>query len=209
MSLNDIKNFREGCVKPPTVIGQFHTLFLPSIQMFFLRVLGFAVHGNEALRSSCDPDEREINRFCYNQFRPITPQVLWALQLVVVLVPDATFHLHVACKSNQECLLQRPIYTIHIPPVLLRINLELLRIKNPEVISFWLQVHHFGFQIKPFYPCDTESLGKKTIIKCMGPEHFEKTGFLIAMYTFTVITMILCVTEVFEIIFRLCFLIKQ
>lgn len=62
-------------MKPPTVIGQFHTLFFGSVRMFFLGVLGFAVYGNEALHFSCDPDKREINLFCYNQFRPITPQV--------------------------------------------------------------------------------------------------------------------------------------
>lgn len=44
--------------------------------MFFLGVLGFAVYGNEALHFSCDPDKREVNLFCYNQFRPITPQVI-------------------------------------------------------------------------------------------------------------------------------------
>lgn len=62
-------------VKPPTVVGQFHTLFFGSVRMFFLGVLGFAVYGNEALHFSCEPDKREINLFCYNQFRPITPQV--------------------------------------------------------------------------------------------------------------------------------------
>ncbi|KAM8788106.1 putative gap junction epsilon-1 protein [Rhynchonycteris naso] len=205
MSLNYIKNFYEGCVKPPTVISQFHTLFFGSIRMFFLGVLGFAVYGNEALHFSCDPDKREINLFCYNQFRPITPQVFWALQLVIVLVPGATFHLYAACKSiNQECILQKPIYTvIYILSVVLRISLE--------VIAFWLQIHLFGFQVKPLYLCDAASLEKKyTIIKCMVPEHFEKTIFLIAMYTFTVITMVLCVAEVFEIIFRrLYFLIKH
>ncbi|XP_036105026.1 putative gap junction epsilon-1 protein [Molossus molossus] len=205
MSLNYIKNFYEGCVKPPTVIGQFHTLFFGSIRMFFLGVLGFAVYGNEALHFSCDPDKREINLFCYNQFRPITPQVFWALQLVIVLAPGATFHLYAACKSiSEECILQKPIYTVmYIISVLLRISLE--------VISFWLQIHLFGFQVKPLYLCDAGSLGKKfTVIKCMVPEHFEKTIFLIAMYTFTVITMVLCVAEIFEIIFRrLCLLIKQ
>uniref|UniRef100_A0A4W2CXC6 Gap junction epsilon-1 protein n=1 Tax=Bos indicus x Bos taurus TaxID=30522 RepID=A0A4W2CXC6_BOBOX len=205
MSLNYIKNFYEGCMKPPTVIGQFHTLFFGSVRMFFLGVLGFAVYGNEALHFSCDPDKREINLFCYNQFRPITPQVFWALQLVIVLVPGAIFHLYAACKSiNQECILQKPIYTvIYILSVLLRISLE--------VVAFWLQIHLFGFQVKPLYLCDAVSLGKKlTIIKCMVPEHFEKTIFLIAMYTFTAITIVLCVAEIFEIIFRrLCFLISQ
>ncbi|XP_058939179.1 putative gap junction epsilon-1 protein [Kogia breviceps] len=205
MSLNYIKNFYEGCMKPPTVIGQFHTLFFGSVRMFFLGVLGFAVYGNEALHFSCDPDKREINLICYNQFRPITPQVFWALQLVTVLVPGAIFHLYAACKSiNQECILQKPIYTvIYILSVLLRISLE--------VVAFWLQIHLFGFQVKPLYLCDAVSLGKKfTTVKCMVPEHFEKTIFLIAMYTFTVITIVLCVAEIFEIIFRrLCFLIRQ
>ncbi|XP_029079303.1 putative gap junction epsilon-1 protein [Monodon monoceros] len=205
MSLNYIKNFYEGCMKPPTVIGQFHTLFFGSVRMFFLGVLGFAVYGNEALHFSCDPDKREINLICYNQFRPITPQVFWALQLVIVLVPGAIFHLYAACKSiNQECILQKPNYTvIYILSVLLRISLE--------VVAFWLQIHLFGFQVKPLYLCDAVSLRKKfTTIKCMVPEHFEKTIFLIAMYTFTVITIVLCVAEIFEIIFRrLCFLIKQ
>lgn len=57
------------------MIGQFHTLFFGSVRMFFLGVLGFAVYGNEALHFSCLPDRRELNVFCYNQFRPITPQV--------------------------------------------------------------------------------------------------------------------------------------
>ncbi|XP_048364412.1 putative gap junction epsilon-1 protein isoform X2 [Sphaerodactylus townsendi] len=74
MSLNYIKNFYEGCLRPPTVIGQFHTLFFGSVRMFFLGVLGFAVYGNEALHFSCEPDRREVNLLCYNQFRPITPQ---------------------------------------------------------------------------------------------------------------------------------------
>ncbi|XP_049730261.1 putative gap junction epsilon-1 protein [Elephas maximus indicus] len=203
MSLNYIKNFYEGCVKPPTVIGQFHTLFFGSVRMFFLGVLGFAVYGNEALHFSCDPDKREINLFCYNQFRPITLQVFWALQLVIVLVPGAIFHLYAAGKSiSQECILQKPIYTvIYILSVLLRISLE--------VIAFWLQIRLFGFQVKSLYLCDARSLkGRNNIITCMVPEHFEKTIFLVAMYTFTVITMVLCVAEIFEIIFRrLCSLI--
>ncbi|XP_029800302.1 putative gap junction epsilon-1 protein [Suricata suricatta] len=204
MSLNYIKNFYEVCVKPPIVVGQFHTLFFGSVRMFFLGVLSFAVYGNEALHFRCDPDKREINLFCYNQFRPITPQVFWALQLVIVLVPGAIFHLYAAYKSiNQECILQRPIYNvIYVLSVLVRISLE--------VIAFWLQIHLFGFLIKPLYLCDAGSLGGKfTIIKCTVPEHFEKTIFLIAMHTFAVITVVLCVAEIFEIIFKLCFLIRQ
>ncbi|XP_075410010.1 gap junction epsilon-1 protein [Tenrec ecaudatus] len=205
MSLNYIKNFYEGCVKPPTIVGQFHTLFFGSIRMFFLGVLGFAVYGNEALHFSCHPDKREINLFCYNQFRPITPQVFWALQLVIVLVPGAIFHLYAACKGiDQECILQKPIYTVaYILSVLLRITLE--------VIAFWLQIHLFGFQVMPLYLCDTSSLkGKTNITTCMVPEHLEKTIFLTAMYTFTVITIVLCVAEIVEIIFRrLCFLTRQ
>lgn len=71
-------------LRPPTVIGQFHTLFFGSVRMFFLGVLGFAVYGNEALHFSCDPDRRELNLFCYNQFRPITPQVGLNLTLSVL-----------------------------------------------------------------------------------------------------------------------------
>uniref|UniRef100_F6Y0C0 Gap junction epsilon-1 protein n=1 Tax=Ornithorhynchus anatinus TaxID=9258 RepID=F6Y0C0_ORNAN len=181
MSLNYIKNFYEGCLRPPTVIGQFHTLSFGSVRMFFLGVLGFAVYGNEALHFSCDPDKREINLFCYNQFRPITPQVFWALQLVIV--PGAVFYLYAACKNiDQENILQRPICTVfYILSVLFRIILE--------VVAFWLQSHLFGFQVIPLY-------------QCVVPEHFEKTIFLIAMYTFTVITVLLCVAEVFEILCR-------
>lgn len=58
------------------MIGQFHTLFYGSVRMFFLGVLGSAVYGNEALHFSCDPDRRDLNLYCYNQFRPITPQVI-------------------------------------------------------------------------------------------------------------------------------------
>ncbi|CAH2252949.1 gap junction epsilon-1 [Pelobates cultripes] len=165
--------------------------------MFFLGVLGFAVYGNEALHFSCDPDKREVNLFCYNQFRPITPQVFWALQLVTVLVPGAVFHLYAACKSiDQEDILQKPVYTVfYIISVLLRIILE--------VVAFWLQSHLFGFQVNPIFKCDASPLEKKyNITRCMVPEHFEKTIFLIAMYTFTVITMVLCVAEIFEILCR-------
>ncbi|XP_004702029.1 putative gap junction epsilon-1 protein [Echinops telfairi] len=205
MSLNYIKNFYEGCIQPPTTVGQCHALFCGSVRMCFLGVLGFAVYGNEALHFSCDPDKREINLVCYNQFRPITPQVFWALQLVIVLVPGAIFHLYAACKSlDQECILQKPVYTVtYILSVLLRITLE--------AIAFWLQIHLFGFQVTSLYLCDTSSLkGKHDTITCMVPEHFEKTIFLIAMYTFTVITVVLCVAEIFEIIFRrLCILTRQ
>uniref|UniRef100_A0A2K6BMF5 Gap junction protein epsilon 1 n=1 Tax=Macaca nemestrina TaxID=9545 RepID=A0A2K6BMF5_MACNE len=157
---------------------------------------GFAVYGNEALHFSCDTDKREINLFCYNQFRPITPQVFWTLQLVIVLVPGAIFHLYAACKSiNQECILQKPICTvIYILSVLLRISLE--------AIAFWLQIYLFGFQVKSLYLCDARFLGENMIVRCMVPEYFEKTIFLIALYTFTAITMVLCVAEIFEIIFR-------
>ncbi|RXM94022.1 Gap junction epsilon-1 protein, partial [Acipenser ruthenus] len=118
-------------LRPPTVIGQFHTLFFGSVRMFFLGVLGFAVYGNEALYFSCDPDKRELNLFCYNQFRPMTPQV------------------------------------------------------------------------HSLYMCDASALEKTfNVTKCMVPEHFEKTIFLSAMYTFTVITVVLCVAEIFELLCR-------
>uniref|UniRef100_A0A8U7MWJ6 Gap junction protein epsilon 1 n=1 Tax=Corvus moneduloides TaxID=1196302 RepID=A0A8U7MWJ6_CORMO len=168
--------------------------FFGSIRMFFLGVLGFAVYGNEALHFSCDPEKREVNLFCYNQFRPITPQVFWALQLVIVLVPGAFFHLYAACKSiKQEDILQKSSYTgFYIFSVFLRIVLE--------VVAFWLQIQLFGFKVNAIYMCDVGALEKKfNITRCMVPEHFEKTIFLIAMYTFTVITVILCVAEIFEI----------
>ncbi|XP_026085002.1 gap junction epsilon-1 protein [Carassius auratus] len=197
MSLNYIKNFYEGCLRPPTVIGQFHTLFFGSVRMFFLGVLGFAVYGNEALHFSCDPDRRELNLFCYNQFRPVTPQVFWALQLVTVLVPGAVFHLYAAYKNiDQEDILERPTYTVfYIISVLLRIVLE--------VAAFWLQSRLFGFLVHSLYFCDASSLDKTfNFTKCMVPEHFEKTIFLSAMYIFTIITMILCMAEIFEILCR-------
>lgn len=124
-------------------------------------------------------------------------QVFWALQLVTVLVPGAVFHLYAACKSiDQEDILQKPVYTVfYIISVLLRITLE--------VVAFWLQSHLFGFQVNPIFKCDAASLDKKyNFTRCMVPEHFEKTIFLIAMYTFTVITIVLCVAEIFEILCR-------
>ncbi|XP_021328735.2 gap junction epsilon-1 protein-like isoform X2 [Danio rerio] len=184
-------------LRPPTVIGQFHTLFFGSVRMFFLGVLGFAVYGNEALHFSCDPDRREINLFCYNQFRPVTPQVFWALQLVTVLVPGAVFHLYAAYKNiDQEEILERRSFTVfYIISVLLRILLE--------VAAFWLQSRLFGFLVHPLYSCDSRPLDSRlNFTKCMVPEHFEKTIFLSAMYTFTIITMILCVAEIFEILCR-------
>uniref|UniRef100_A0A8B9RZ62 Gap junction protein epsilon 1 n=1 Tax=Accipiter nisus TaxID=211598 RepID=A0A8B9RZ62_9AVES len=174
-SANYMRSFSEGCVStPPTVIGQFHTLFFGSVRMFFLGVLGFAVYGNEALHFSCDPDKREVNLFCYNQFSLITPQVFWALQLVIVLVPGAFFHLYAACKSiKQEDNLQKIIL---------------------EAVAFWLQIQLFGFRVNAIYMCDVGALEKKfNITQCIVPEHFEKTIFLIETYTVTVITVVLCV----------------
>ncbi|XP_066533892.1 gap junction epsilon-1 protein [Hoplias malabaricus] len=191
-------------LRPPTVIGQFNTLFFGSVRMFFLGVLGFAVYGNEALHFSCVPDKRELNLYCYNQFRPITPQVFWALQLVTVLVPGAVFHLYAACKNiDQEEILQQPTYTVfYIISVLLQTILE--------VIAFWLQSHIFGFQVHPLYMCDASALEKKFyVIKCMVPEHFEKTIFLSAMYAFTIITILLCVAEIFEILSRRLAFVSQ
>ncbi|CAL8392433.1 unnamed protein product [Arctogadus glacialis] len=124
-------------------------------------------------------------------------QVFWALQLVTVLFPGAVFHLYAACKTiDQEEILQRPVYTVfYIISVLLRIILE--------VIAFWLQSHLFGFQVHPLFMCDAIALERSfNVTKCMVPEHFEKTIFLSAMYTFTVITILLCVAEIFEILCR-------
>ncbi|KAM7119520.1 LOW QUALITY PROTEIN: putative gap junction epsilon-1 protein [Ciconia maguari] len=180
-------------LRAPTVIGQFHALSFGSVCMFFLGVLGFAVYGNEALHFSCDADKRQVNLFCHNQFRPITPQVLWALQLVIVLVPGAFFHLYAACKSiEQEDILQKFYAGFHTFSVFLRIILE--------AVAFSLQIQLFGFKVNAIYMCDVGALEKKfNITQCMVPEHFEKTIFLIAMYTFTVITVVLSVAEIFEI----------
>jgi len=83
----------------------------------------------------------------------------------------------------------------YIISVLLRIILE--------VLAFWLQSHLFGFLVAPIYMCDASGLAKIfNISKCMVPEHFEKTIFLSAMYTFTIITILLCIAEIFEIRFR-------
>lgn len=113
---------------------------------------------------------------------------------MIVLVPGAFFHLYAACKSiKQEDILQKSSYTgFYIFSVFLRIVLE--------VVAFWLQIQLFGFKVNAIYICDVGALDKKfNITRCMVPEHFEKTIFLIAMYTFTVITVILCVAEIFEI----------
>lgn len=113
---------------------------------------------------------------------------------MIVLVPGAIFHLYAACKSiKQEDILQKSSYTgFYIFSVFLRIVLE--------VVAFWLQIQLFGFKVNAIYMCDVGALDKKfNITQCMVPEHFEKTIFLIAMYTFTVITVILCVAEIFEI----------
>lgn len=64
---------------------------------------------------------------------------------------------------------------------------------------------HFSLfpQVHPLYMCDASALEKAfNVTKCMVPEHFEKTIFLSAMYTFTVITILLCIAEIFEILCR-------
>lgn len=59
------------------------------------------------------------------------------------------------------------------------------------------------WQVHPLYMCDASALEKAfNVTKCMVPEHFEKTIFLSAMYTFTVITILLCIAEIFEILCR-------
>ncbi|NXT42220.1 CXE1 protein, partial [Pelecanoides urinatrix] len=173
-------------LRPPTVIGQFHTLFFGSVRTFFLGVLGFAAYGNEALHFSCDPDKREVNLFCYNQFRPITPQVFWVLELVIVLVPSTSRSI------KQEDIFQKSFYTVFCIFSFLRIILE--------AVAFWLQIQLFGFKVNALYKCDVRAPEEKfNITRCMVPEHFEKTIFHIAMYTFTVITVVLCVAEIVEI----------
>lgn len=130
-------------------------------------------------------------------FSSYLSQVFWALQLVTVLVPGAVFHLFAACKNmEQEDILEQPINTVfYIISVLLRMILE--------VAAFWLQSHLFGFLVQPAFMCDASSLEKAfNVTKCMVPEYFEKTIFLGAMYVFTIITVLLCISDIFEILYR-------
>lgn len=123
--------------------------------------------------------------------------MFWALQLVIVLVPGAVFHLYAACKNiEQEDILEQHISTVfYIISVLLRMILE--------VAAFWLQSHLFGFVVQPVFMCDASSLEKAfKFTKCMVPGYFEKTIFLSAMYVFTIITVLLCIAEIFEILHR-------
>ncbi|KAM6082359.1 LOW QUALITY PROTEIN: putative gap junction epsilon-1 protein [Chlamydotis macqueenii] len=177
-------------VRLPTVTGQFYTVFFISVCMFFLSVLGFAAYENEALHLSCDPDKRKVNLFCCKQFRPITPQVFWTLQLVIVLA-QSIFHLYAVCKSIKEDTLQKSFYSSFcIFSVFLRIILE--------AVAFWLQIQLSDFKVNAIYMCDVGALKKKKFN--VVPGHSEKTIFLVAV-TFTVITVVLkvCVAKVFEI----------
>lgn len=147
-----------------------------------------------------------------------------------MLVPGAVFHLYAACKNiDQEEILERPIYTVfYIISVLLRIILEVIAFwlqshlfgfqvgrgfratsvpsrcgetfsQPPDCASAGACLH----QVHPLYMCDASALEKTfNVTKCMVPEHFEKTIFLSAMYTFTVITILLCIAEIFEILCR-------
>lgn len=121
------------------------------------------------------------------------------------MAPRAFFHLYATCKSiKQEDILQKMSHTIfYIFSVLLRIILE--------VVAFRLQIQLFGFEVNAIYMCNVAALDKIfNITSCMVPEGIENTIFLPAMYTFTVITMVLCVAEFFEITFRrLCFIKSQ
>ena len=129
--------------------------------------------------------------------------MFWALQLVAVLVPGATFHLHTAGKSIiKNAFFKSPSTLIYIPSVLLRISLE--------VILFWLRIHLFHLQVKPLYLCDTGSLGGKTYhYKIHGARTlWEYQFYPCSVYIYCNYHDIMC-CWVFEIIFRLCFLIKQ
>ncbi|NXE76699.1 CXE1 protein, partial [Cochlearius cochlearius] len=176
-------------LRPPTVIGQFHTLLFGSVRLLSLGVLGFALYGNEALHFSREPDRRA------RVILPVTTSsVFWVSQLVIVLVPGAFFHRYAACKSiKQKDTLQKSFYTIFlISSVFLRIILE--------AEGFWLQIQLLGFKVNAIYTCDVGALEKQfNVTRCTVPEHFEKRIFLIVMYTFTVITVVLCVAEFFEI----------
>ncbi|KAM9562001.1 LOW QUALITY PROTEIN: putative gap junction epsilon-1 protein [Guaruba guarouba] len=174
------RSLPEGLLRPSMVIG-FHTLFFGSV-MLFLGIWGFAVHGNEALHFSCDP-ERQVNLFCY--FRPINFQVL-SVELVIALMPRASFHLHAACKSiKQEDIYQKSFYAaFSIFSAFSRIILE-------AVVAFWLQIQLFDFKENATYVHNVGALEKMfNITQYVGPKHLAKTVFRIAMYTFTVITVV-------------------
>ncbi|KAM9019321.1 LOW QUALITY PROTEIN: putative gap junction epsilon-1 protein [Ara ararauna] len=185
------RSLPEGWLRPSMVIG-FHTLFFGSV-MLFLGIWGIAVHGNEALLFSCDP-ERQVNLFCY--FRPITFQgaVLCTLhKLVIALMPRASFHLHAACKSiKQEDIYQKSFYAaFSIFSAFSRIILE-------AVVAFWLQIQLFDFKENATFVHNVGALEKMfNITQYVGPKHFAKTVFLIAI-TFTVITVVF-VAKIFEI----------
>uniref|UniRef100_A0A8V5FU05 Uncharacterized protein n=1 Tax=Melopsittacus undulatus TaxID=13146 RepID=A0A8V5FU05_MELUD len=153
---------------PPMVIGQFHTLFFGSVYMLFLGTWGFAVHGNE------------VNLFCY-QFRPITLQIIlffFTFYLFIYLFVSP-FHLHAACKSiKQGDIYQKSFYTGFC------------------IFSAFSRIIHEAVCV---YLHDVGALEKKfNITQYVGPKHFAKTIFLIAMYTFTVITVVF-VAKIFEI----------
>lgn len=66
-------------------------------------------------------------------------------------------------------------------------------------LAFWLQIQLFGFEENAIYLHDVGAPEKKfNITWYVGPKHFAKTIFLIAMYAFTVITVVF-VAKIFEI----------
>lgn len=78
-------------------------------------------------------------------------------------------------------------------------------------MAFRLRTQLFGFEVNAIYMCNVAALDKTfNITSCMVPEGIENTIFLPAIYTFTVITLVLCVAEFLEITFRmLCFIKSQ
>lgn len=73
-------------------------------------------------------------------------------------------------------------------------------------MAFKLQTQLFGFEVNAIYMCNVAALDKIfNITSRMVPQGIENTIFLPAIYTFTVITLVLCVAEFFEITFRRLF----
>ncbi|KAM9196756.1 LOW QUALITY PROTEIN: putative gap junction epsilon-1 protein [Mergus octosetaceus] len=112
--------------------------------------------------------------------------------------------LHFSCDpaDREVNLFCNNQFSPKIPQVILSLSLSLF---------FRLQTQLFGFEVNAIYMCNVAALHKIfNITSCMVPEGIENTIFLPDMYTFTVITLVLCVAEFFEVTFRrLCFIKSQ
>ncbi len=98
----------------------------------------------------------------------------------------------------QEDILERPTYTVFYNIILYCYGSSWRWQHSAPESSLWIPG---SFR---FFFCDASSLAThSTSHKCMVPEQFEKRPSLLsAMYIFTIITMILCMAEIFEILCR-------